>query len=54
MKIMGILSIILIACALICGLWMRSHPGEGDKNFHAGLSMATLGVCIVTIILYMI
>lgn len=54
MKILGIVSIILIACALLCGLWMKFKPGENDVNFHAGLSIGTLVVCLVTIVLYML
>ena len=54
MKILGIISIILIACAMLCGLWMKFGPGEKDANFHAMLSIGTLLCCLVTIILYMI
>ncbi len=54
MKILGWVSIILIACTLLCGLWMRFGPGEKDVNFHAMLSIITILVCLVTIILYMI
>jgi len=58
MKILGIISIILIACTLICGLWMKYGPVanavEKDTNFHAMLSIGTLLFCLVTIIIYMI
>ena len=57
MKILGVISIILIACAMLCGLWMKFGPvvsGEKDTNFHAMLSIGTLLFCLVTIILYMI
>lgn len=54
MKILGILSIILIVCSLICGLWMKFKPVEGDVNFHSKLSIGTLVMCMVTIIIYMV
>lgn len=54
MKMLGWGSIILIACTLLCGLWMKFGPGEKDTNFHAMLSIATLLFSLVTIILYMI
>ena len=54
MKILGIISIILIACAMLCGLWLKFAPGEKDANFHAKLSIGTLLFCLVTIILYMV
>lgn len=54
MKILSWISIILIACALLCGLWMKFGPGEKDAGFHAMLSIVTLLVCLVTVILYLI
>lgn len=54
MKILGIISVIAIACTLICGLWMKFGPGEKDVDFHAMLSIGTILLCFVTIILYMI
>ncbi len=54
MKILGIISVIAIACTLICGLWMKFGPGEKDVDFHAMLSIGTILLCLVTIILYMI
>lgn len=53
MKIMGIISILLIACAMLCGLWMKFAPGEKDANFHGLLSIGTLVFCLVTIVLFM-
>lgn len=58
MKVLGWISLILIACAMLCGLWLKYAPkpenyAEG-VNFHAMLSIATLLVSFVTIILYMI
>jgi len=52
MKFLGIGSIVLILCALICGIWMKTHPGS-DANFHAGLSILTLIVCLITIVTFM-
>lgn len=54
MKILGVISVIAIACTLLCGLWMKFGPGEKDANFHAMLSIGTILLCLVTIILYMI
>jgi len=58
MKILGIISIILIACAMLCGLWLKFAPRPDNfqegANFHAMLSIGTLLFCLVTIILYMI
>lgn len=54
MKILGWISIILIVCALICGLWMKFVPGEKDTNFHAMLSIVTILACLITIVTYMV
>lgn len=53
MKLFGWISIVLIACTMLCGLWMKFGPGEKDANFHAMLSIGTILVCLVTIVLYM-
>ena len=52
LKIFGILSIVLIASTIICGLWIRVHPQE-DIQFHFVLSLSTVLVSLVTIILFM-
>ena len=54
MKFMGILSIILIVCSMICGAWIYYNPGQGDVKFHAGLSSFAMGITLVSIVLYMI
>ena len=54
MKIMNWIALIMIACSLICGLWMKFAQGEKDANFHAMLSLATIIVCMITIIIDMI
>lgn len=54
MKVMSLVAIIFIVCAMICGFWMKANPGKGDVNFHAGLSVAALIISLITIILYMI
>ena len=54
MKVLGWISIVLIACTLLCGLWMKFAPGEKDVNFHAMMSMATMVVCLITVIVFMI
>lgn len=53
MKLLGWISIIMIACTLLCGLWMKFAVGDKDVNFHAMLSIATMVVCLVTMILFM-
>jgi cytochrome b561 len=58
MKILGWISIILIACSMLCGLWLkyapRSENFQEGVNFHAMLSISTLLICLLTIILYMV
>jgi len=54
MKILSWASIILLACTLLCGLWMKFAPGDNDVNFHTTLSVAAMVVCLITIILFMV
>jgi cytochrome b561 len=58
MKILGWISIILIACSMLCGLWLKYAPKpenyQEGVNFHAMLSISTLLICLLTIILYMV
>ena len=54
MKFMGVLSIVLIVCSLICGAWMYFNPGQGDVRFHAGLSSSAMAFSLVSIVLYML
>jgi len=54
MKVLGWISIILIACTLLCGLWMKFAPGEKDVNFHAIISITTIAICLITVIVFMI
>lgn len=54
MKALGIVSIILIVCALICGLWMKTHPQGYDVNFHIWLPIAALVSALVTIVLFLL
>ena len=53
LKIMGSISILMLVCTIICGLWMRFHPQE-DKQFHFVLSLATVVISLLTIILFML
>jgi len=53
MKALGWITIILIASTLLCGLWMKFAPGEKDVNFHAMMSIATMAVCLITIIVFL-
>lgn len=54
MKVLGIVSLILIACALLCGLWIRFHPQGSDMRFHFFLSLAAMLFAFITIMLFMI
>ncbi|MFV0516592.1 MAG: hypothetical protein ACK5MV_04285 [Aminipila sp.] len=53
LKIMGGISIILLICTIICGLWIRFHPQE-DMQFHFVLSLATVVISLLTIVLFML
>lgn len=52
LKLSEILSIILLSCTLICGLWVRYHKQE-DMQFHFMLSLISVIVSLLTIILFM-
>lgn len=52
-KIMGILSIVLLLCTIICGLWIKFHPQE-DIQFHFMLSFITVIMSLFTIVLFML
>lgn len=52
LKVLGGVSILLIICMFICGIWVKSHPVD-DIGFHFKLGIATLLVSLVTIILFM-
>jgi len=54
MKILGIITLIMLACTLLCGLWMKFGPGEKDAGFHGMLSIATILLAIVTIIIFIV
>lgn len=51
-KVMGIISIFLLCCTLICGAWVGSHPNS-DMKFHAMLSGSSVIFSIITQIAYM-
>lgn len=53
MRILGIASLVLLACTIICGLWIRKNPID-DKSFHFALSLASVILSFVTILLFMI
>ncbi len=53
LKIMGGISILLLICTIICGLWIRFHPQE-DMQFHFVLSLATVVISLLTIVLFML
>ena len=54
MKLLGIITLIALACAVICGTWMKANPGMGSVSFHAALSCTAAGLSALTIILYMV
>lgn len=52
LKIMGSISILLLVCTTICGVWIKFHP-QDDIQFHFLLSLTTVGISLLTIILFM-
>lgn len=54
MIILSWIAIILMACTLLCGLWMKFGPGKKNGMFHGMLSVITILVSLVTIILFMV
>jgi hypothetical protein len=54
LKIMGIASILLLICTIICGLWIKTHSEGNDLSFHFNLSITTVILSLLTIILFMI
>lgn len=53
LKILGIISLVMIVCTVICGCWIRAHKVD-DISFHFILSLSTVCVSFATILLYMI
>lgn len=53
LKILGILSLLMILCAVICGCWIRVNKVD-DLSFHFALSLSTMCVSFATILLHMI
>ncbi|SDO14607.1 hypothetical protein [Acetanaerobacterium elongatum] len=53
LKITGILSVALLACTILCGLWLRFHPVE-DKSFHFQLSLVSVIVAFITMVLFLV
>lgn len=51
-KILGVISIVLLICTIICGLWIKSNP-ISDLKFHFTLSLSTVLISLITIILFM-
>lgn len=51
-KGMGILSIVLLCCTLICGGWVATHP-MNDMRFHAVFSAVSIGFAMITLLVYM-
>lgn len=54
MIILAWVSILLLACTILCGLWMKFGPGEKNAAFHGILSFAAVLTALVTIILFMV
>jgi len=48
----SILSIILLGCTLLCGLWVGTHEGC-DLAFHGKLSIVSVTIAIVSEILHL-
>lgn len=51
-NLLGIVSIILLCCTLLCGLWVGSHP-ISDLKFHAMLSAISVVIAIITQMIFM-
>ncbi len=49
-NILSIITLIVVACALICGLWIHSNPIP-DHGFHFVLSLSALVLSAAVIIL---
>lgn len=54
MRILSIITLIFLACTLLCGLWMKFGPGEKDAGFHMVLSLVSVILSICTIVLYLV
>ena len=52
-NLMGIISIVLLVCTIICGLWIKFHPKGNDMRFHFKLSLLAVIISLLTIILFM-
>lgn len=50
LRLLGGLSLFLLTCMLICGLWVRFHPQQ-DMGFHFLLGLAAVGSAMVAITL---
>ena len=52
LRLLGGLSLFLLTCMLICGLWVRFHP-QLDMGFHFLLGLAAVGSAMVAITLFL-
>ncbi|PKM73171.1 MAG: hypothetical protein CVU91_06285 [Firmicutes bacterium HGW-Firmicutes-16] len=54
--IVAILALVLLACMLLCGLWLRAKgvTDAGSVAFHMQLGIATIVVSAISIILLLI
>lgn len=46
-KGLGILSIVLLCCTLLCGAWVATHE-TSDVSFHAALSSVSIIIAIIS------
>lgn len=53
LRILGIASVVLLLCTILCGLWVKFHPEGNDMNFHFLLSISSVCVSLLTIVLFM-
>lgn len=51
-KALGIISIILLFCTLLCGYWIGVHP-YGNMKFHAVFSAVSICFAIITQLIFM-
>ena len=54
MRILGIFTLVMLACTLLCGLWMKFGRGEKDAGFHGMLSVLTVLLSMVTIVAFLL
>lgn len=52
-KSLGIISVVLLCCTLLCGVWVGTHEGS-DLAFHATLSAVSVITAIISQVVYLL